>query len=55
MPTTGRQGRIDLFWPGTLVWEHKSAGKNLEEAERQALDYLDDLDSESVPQCRRYV
>ena len=47
--TTGRRGRIDLFWPGTLVWEHKSAGKNLEEAERQALDYLDDLDSESVP------
>lgn len=48
--STGGRGRIDLYWPGTLVAEHKSAGKSLDEAERQALDYLDDLADENVPQ-----
>ena len=27
--STGGRGRIDLLWPGTLVAEHKSAGKDL--------------------------
>lgn len=48
--STGKDGRIDLYWPGTLVVEHKSAGKSLEEAEAQALDYLDDLDVANLPQ-----
>ncbi|GAA4757820.1 class I SAM-dependent DNA methyltransferase [Modestobacter marinus] len=48
--STGKDGRIDLYWPGTLVVEHKSAGKSLEDAEAQALDYLDDLDVANLPQ-----
>jgi len=48
--STGKDGRIDLYWPGTLVVEHKSAGKSLADAEAQALDYLEDLDQENVPQ-----
>jgi len=48
--STGKDGRIDLYWPGTLVVEHKSAGKSLEDAEQQALDYLDDLDTPNLPQ-----
>ena len=48
--STGKDGRIDLYWPGTLVVEHKSAGKSLEDAEAQALDYLDDLDVVNLPQ-----
>jgi hypothetical protein len=47
--STGGRGRIDLFWPGTLVAEHKSAGKDLEQAEQQALDYLDSLEIEEFP------
>jgi hypothetical protein len=35
-----KHGFIDLFWPGTLLIEHKSAGKKLDRAQGQALDYL---------------
>ena len=35
-----RQGFIDLFWPGTLLVEQKSAGLKLGRAQGQALDYL---------------
>lgn len=34
-------GFIDLFWPGTLIVEQKSAGRNLDRAMAQALDYYD--------------
>lgn len=47
--STGGRGRIDLFWPGTLVAEHKSAGKDLTHAEEQALDYLDSIDQDNFP------
>jgi hypothetical protein len=47
--STGGRGRIDLFWPGTLVAEHKSAGKDLGHAEEQALDYLESLDIKDFP------
>jgi hypothetical protein len=47
--STGGRGRIDLFWPGTLVAEHKSAGKDLAHAEEQALDYLDSIDVDNFP------
>ncbi|HEX7860954.1 MAG TPA: type IIL restriction-modification enzyme MmeI [Verrucomicrobiae bacterium] len=30
---TGDYGYIDLFWPGTLIVEHKTAGKDLSQAE----------------------
>jgi hypothetical protein len=31
---------IDVLWSGVVLVEHKSSGKNLDEAERQARDYL---------------
>ena len=40
---TGDYGYIDLFWPGTLIVEHKSYGKDLGKAESQALRYIQDL------------
>ena len=47
--STGGRGRIDLLWPGTLVAEHKSAGKDLATAEAQALDYLESIDVKDFP------
>ncbi len=47
--STGRHGFIDLFWPGRLLVEHKSAGEDLEKAMRQALDYLPGMDENDVP------
>ena len=34
---------IDLLWPGVLLAEHKSAGKDLAKAHAQGLDYIRDL------------
>ncbi|WP_068083711.1 class I SAM-dependent DNA methyltransferase [Novosphingobium rosa] len=34
-------GFIDLFWPGTLIVEQKSVGRNLTRAMSQALNYYD--------------
>lgn len=39
----GTYNRIDLFWKGCLLAEHKSAGKDLEKAKGQAFDYVQDL------------
>jgi hypothetical protein len=47
--TTGR-GRIDLFWAGTLIAEHKSLGNDLMAAEDQAFDYLDSIEQEQLPE-----
>ena len=49
--TTGNRGRIDVFWPRVLLCEHKSAGKDLAEAEHQALDYLDSIDASELPKA----
>jgi hypothetical protein len=35
----GTVGFIDFFWPGTLLVEHKSRGRDLDAAVKQALDY----------------
>jgi hypothetical protein len=35
----GAQGFVDLFWPGVLLVEHKSLGKNLDDAVDQAVGY----------------
>jgi len=48
--STAGRGAIDLFWPGMLVVEHKSAGKSLDDAIHQALDYLDSVDQRDLPQ-----
>ena len=49
---SGRQGFIDLLWPGVLLVEHKSRGEDLGAAEGQALDYFPGLADEELP---RYV
>lgn len=36
----GTGGEIDYFWPGKVIIEHKSAGKNLDNAEDQVYRYL---------------
>jgi hypothetical protein len=45
-------GRIDMFWPGVLLAEHKSAGVDLEAAFGQATDYFAGLKDAELP---RYV
>ncbi len=45
----GARGKIDLFWPGLLLVEHKSAGKDLVTAFKQATDYFDGLDDDALP------
>jgi hypothetical protein len=47
-----KQGFIDLFWPGTLIVEQKSAGLDLRKASTQALDYYDWLPEAQRP---RYI
>ena len=42
-------GYIDLFWPGVLIVEHKSAGRDLELAYGQAGDYFDALPDQDRP------
>lgn len=38
--STGGLGKIDLFWPGMVIGEAKSPGKDLDAALAQARDYL---------------
>lgn len=47
-----KHGRIDGFWKGTLLIEHKSAGQSLDRAFAQAVDYFDGLPERDLP---RYV
>ena len=42
-------GYIDLFWPGMLLVEQKSAGRSLEAAREQAGDYFDALPERDRP------
>ena len=44
-----KRGRIDLFWKGTLLVEHKSKGKDLDKAYTQALDYFPGLKEAELP------
>ncbi len=43
----GDYGYIDLLWPGKLLVEHKSFGKDLSKAETQALGYIRELADEN--------
>ena len=45
-------GFIDLFWPGVLLVEQKSAGRSLEKAYEQAGEYFDSLPESQRP---RYI
>ena len=47
-----KHGRIDVFWPGVMLAEHKSAGVDLDAAYRQATDYFAGLTDAELP---RYV
>ena len=47
-----RSGYIDLFWPGVLLVEQKSSGRDLKEAYSQASEYFDALPERERP---RYV
>ena len=46
------QGYIDLFWPGVLIVEQKSAGRDLDSAFEQAGTYFDALPEHEKP---RYI
>ena len=52
-----KRGRIDAFWKGQLVVEHKSRGQDLDRAFVQALDYFPGIPDqferarESLGQC----
>jgi hypothetical protein len=53
---SGDHGYIDLFWPGVVLVEHKSFGKDLGKAESQAFRYLQDLAREGrIDEIPRYV
>ena len=47
-----RAGYIDLFWPGVLMVEQKSVGRDLEKAYSRASEYFDALPERERP---RYV
>ena len=47
-----RSGYIDLFWPGVLIVEQKSAGRDLNVAYEQAGEYFDALPEQERP---RYI
>ena len=45
----GTTGQIDVFWPGQILVEHKSAGADLDAAMEQAEGYLHGLADEELP------
>lgn len=47
-----QSGFIDLFWPGYLLVEQKSAGRSLRDAREQATDYYLGLSEKEKP---RYI
>jgi hypothetical protein len=47
-----KSGFVDLLWKGVLIVEHKSAGKSLERATKQAFDYFPGIKERDLP---RYV
>src|SRR5574340_766203 len=44
-----KQGRIDAFWKGVLLIEHKSRGQDLNRAFAQATDYFEGLAERDLP------
>lgn len=44
-----RRGFIDLFWPGVLIVEQKSGGRDLLKAQGQAFEYFDWLADKDKP------
>lgn len=54
---SGDYGRIDLFWPGIMLVEHKSFGEDLRKAETQAFQYIRELaaDPRRRDEIPRYI
>lgn len=48
----GKDGYVDLFWPGIMLVEMKSKGKDLDRAYDQAIDYFSGIKERDIP---RYV
>lgn len=48
---SGKQGFIDMFWPGKLLAEQKSGGKDLAKASLQAYEYLETMPDHDLPQA----
>ena len=46
---SNRRGFIDLYWPGTLIVEQKSAGRDLLAAQMQASEYFNWLEERDQP------
>jgi N-6 DNA Methylase len=46
---TGTVKFIDVLWPAVVLVEHKSAGEDLDKAEKQARDYLVSLETSKRP------
>lgn len=46
----GKDGFVDLFWPGILLVEMKSEGKDLNKALDQAIDYFSGIKERDLPQ-----
>lgn len=44
-----KHGRIDLFWKGVLLVEHKSKGRDLDKAYTQAIEYFPGLKEHELP------
>ena len=47
---SGAPGFVDLFWPGKLLVEQKSLGKDLDQAHDQAMDYLHGIEDHELPE-----
>ncbi len=53
---SGNWGYIDLFWPGRVLVEHKSAGQDLDKAHAQGMGYIRGLvDSGRQKESPRYL
>lgn len=48
---SGGQGFIDMFWPGKLLAEQKSGGKDLTKANLQAYEYLETMPDHDLPRA----
>lgn len=44
-----KDGFVDLFWPGTLIVEHKSRGRSLDKAHGQVLEYFHGIPDKELP------
>jgi len=53
---SGTWGAIDVFWPGKLLGEHKSAGQDLDKAHAQGMGYIRGLqDTGRSKEIPRYL